>query len=100
VTYHVPSRVPAWHVEIYWRSSIVGHLTGWLRPKDHKEERTFRTERAARAYAERKTGIPSLLVSYMSRKGIVVQTTRETDWRDSFRAAFNLRPIWQVGLAQ
>jgi hypothetical protein len=79
----------AWRVEIYWRSSIVGHLTGWLRTTNpDRDEPTFRIERKARAFAARKTGIASPLVPYMSRRAVVVETTRPTDWRDRLSDIF------------
>lgn len=86
-TASVPSAVPAWHVEIYWQSIILPRL-GWVRSYDRSDERTFRTLASATRYAERKTGMPSFLVPYMFRKGVVVLTTRKPDWRDKLRTMF------------
>ena len=72
----------------------MGHITGWIRAEDHKEERLFRSRKAAKAYARSKTGIPSFLVFHMSRKGVVTRTTRPQDWRDRLRARLNQKPVW------
>jgi hypothetical protein len=85
--------VPAWRVEIYWRSSILYRM-GWFRPSNLKEDRTFRTLEAAERYAHRKTGVPSLMASYMSRKGFVVATNRQRDWRDRFDSWVNRCLAW------
>lgn len=89
--------LPAWRVEMYWRSSIVGHLTGWLPASDTKGERTFRAEESARKYAAKMTGIPAFLVPHMSRKGVVVPTTRRQDWRDWLAALGRTRTDDAVG---
>jgi hypothetical protein len=89
--------VPAWRVEIFWFSDIVGHLTGWLRDDERKDERSFRSYKRAVAYAERMTGTPSFLVPYMKRKGVVVETTRSLGRRDHLRAMFNMKPVWLEG---
>lgn len=93
-----PDTIPAWRVEIYWMSDIVGHLTGWLRAEDGEDEKTFRRKDEARAYAKRMTGYPALLVPYMRRKGVVVRTTRKRDWRDRLAAAWrDIRPATPEG---
>ena len=91
----IPDAVPAWSVEVYWLSMIVREI-GWFRPKDRKEERTFKTRGAAQRYAASKTGIPSILVPFMRRKGVVVGASRSPDFWDRLRAKINQAPKWKT----
>lgn len=88
-----PRVVPAWHVFVEWQR-LGGPWFSHLRD----ENRTFRSRAAAEAYAAAKTGMPSLLVPFMFRRGTIVEGARDADWIDRLRDLLGMRPSWKLHL--